>query len=47
MEGGELLGLSSATYSYRRDGAEATIGFINGKVTLKNISSLKGEKAER
>jgi hypothetical protein len=37
LEGGELLGLSSSTYTYHNEGSVATIGFINGKVTLKNI----------
>lgn len=35
---GEMLGLSSTTYSYEKGETKAVVGFINGKVTHKNGS---------
>jgi len=44
MESGDILGLTSTTYTYENGDARAVIGFINGKVTTKNFSS--GEEKE-
>jgi len=38
VETGEMLGLSSTTYTYSKGESKAVVGFINGKVTHKSGS---------
>lgn len=41
VETGEMLGLSSSTYTYTKGESKAVVGFINGKVTHKSGSFAK------
>jgi hypothetical protein len=43
VESGELLGLTSTTYTYDNDGGYAQIWFINGNVSRKHYQSNKDD----
>ncbi len=44
VESGELLGLTSSTFTYDNDGGYAQIWFINGNVSRKHYRSTKSDE---